>query len=183
MSWVDRFFAFFREIEPTLAVVLNASSCREGWLQGEFYRHFRTDDNGFEVNRRFGDGKLPFDLCCLTTPVMIAELKVYGESGYYSKNLFGRSNIRRFLPARAGERVPITATDIGTLLGGAKGNSYLHDVCRLQTVSTDIERYLILVLQKAEEADNFGRAIAAVQVGTTEFDLELDAFRVRVSRF
>jgi len=49
MSWVDRFFEFFRLIEPSPAAVLNAYSCREDWLQGEFYRHFFTAENGFRL--------------------------------------------------------------------------------------------------------------------------------------
>ena len=183
MTWVERFFAFFREIEPSLAVVLDASSCREGWLQGEFYRHFRTDENGFEVNRRYRAGGVPFDLYSPAPTPMVAEVKVYGESGYFNKNLHGRSNIRRFLPATHGSRVPVSVTEIETLLEGTKGNSYLRDVCRLHTVPAEVERYLILVLQKADEADDFGRAIAAVQVAPVEHDLELDAFHVRISRF
>ncbi|MBW3599345.1 MAG: hypothetical protein KY475_19010 [Planctomycetes bacterium] len=54
---------------------------------------------------------------------------------------------------------------------------------RLHTVPSDVERYLILVLQEAGEADDFGRAITAVQVATTEYDLELEMFHVRVSQF
>src|SRR5262245_50670304 len=128
MTWVDRFFAFFREIEPALVVVLDASSCREGWLQGEFYRHFRTDESGFQVNWRYPNGRVPFDLYAPAPAAMVAEVKVYGQWGYFNKNLFGRNDISRFLPATPGARVPITVPEIETLLGGTKGNSYLRDV-------------------------------------------------------
>lgn len=114
MNWVDRFFTFFREIEPALAVILDASSCREGWLQGECYRHFRTDENGFEVNHRHRAAGVPFDLYCRAPSAMVAELKVYGQWGYYNKNLHGRN--------RDGRIIGSSRLDGGS---GARGNSSL----------------------------------------------------------
>jgi hypothetical protein len=93
MSWPDRFLALFCEIASPLAVVLNAEGCREGWLQGEFYRHFRTPENGFRVNCSYCDSRTKHDLYCERPTEMAAELKVYGLSGYYTKNLCGQSNI------------------------------------------------------------------------------------------
>lgn len=111
MSWPERFLALFCEIASPLAVILNAEGCREGWLQGEFYRYFSTPENGFRVN-------------C----------------------------------------------------------SYLGDVLRLQRLPAALERYMILVLQKADEADPFGRVISTVQVSSREFEWESTDFLVRVSR-
>jgi hypothetical protein len=50
MSWLEEFFRFFRKAQRPLSMILDAEGCREGWLQGEFYRHFWTQENGFRVN-------------------------------------------------------------------------------------------------------------------------------------
>src|SRR4051794_207616 len=98
MSWAEQILAFFGEIASPLAIILNAEGCREGWLQGEFYRHFSTPENGSRVNCSFCDNRVKHDLYCERPTEMAAELKVYGQSGYYTKNLCGQSNISRFLP-------------------------------------------------------------------------------------
>jgi hypothetical protein len=62
MSWPNHIFALFAEIARPLAVVLNADSCREGWLQGEFYRHFRPQYDGFRVNYSYRSGRVKHDV-------------------------------------------------------------------------------------------------------------------------
>lgn len=187
MNWVDRFFEFFRQIEQNLGILLNANSCREVWLQGEFYRHFLTADNGFLVNCRYNDDGPEHDLYCGLPTEMVAEVKVYGQRGYFNKNLYGAHNLHRFVTATPGGRVPVTFDEIEQILNGTKNadknNSYFRDVRRLLAIPSPVERYLILVLQKADESDDFGRAISAVQVAPQEHDLELDAFHVRISQF
>ena len=37
-TWPQFFTEFFDHSEAALSVVLNASGCREGWIQGEFFR-------------------------------------------------------------------------------------------------------------------------------------------------
>ncbi len=187
MNWVDRFFDFFRQIEPSLGIGLNANNCREGWLHGEFFRHFITADNGFLVNCRYYDDGPEHDLYCGLPTEMIAEVKVYGQRGYSNKNFCGAHDLTRLLPPTPGARVPVTFEEIEQTLSGTKDaekkNSYFRDVERLLAVHSSVKRYLILVLQKADEADDFGRSISAVQGAPQEHDLELDAFRVRVSQF
>ncbi len=184
MERVDRFFSFFRQIEGPLGIVLNANGCREGWLQGELYRYFRTPENRFAVNRRYEKSGPEHDVYCALPNEMVAEVKVYGLRGYYNKNLYGSSNLSRFIPPESGQRVPVSTAEINELLARplAKTNSYLRDVLRLQAVPPRVERYLILVLQKAGSADDFGRAISAVQVAPQEFNLDCERFHVRISR-
>ena len=98
---VRSFLALFAEIARRMAVVLKADGCREGWLQGEFYRHFRPQYNGFRVNCSYRGGRVKHDLYCPLPNEMVAELKVYGMRGYFNKNLCGQSNIKRFLPTAA----------------------------------------------------------------------------------
>ena len=178
MSWPDRLFALFAEIARPTAVVLNADGCREGWLQGEIYRYFHPKYNGFRVNYSQGSGRVKHDVYCPLPTEMIAELKVYGMRGYFNKNLCGRSNIKRFLPAVAGARVNLSQEEIDDL--GAAG--YLADVCRLRQLPDSLERYMILVLQKADEPDDFGKVISALQVSPEEWEWHCDAFLVRISR-
>jgi hypothetical protein len=157
MAWPDLFLDFFRSISPHLTVVLNASGCREGWIQGELYRHFWTPQNRLLVNCSYSSNRVKHDIYCEQPTEMVAELKVYGYAEYYNKNLYGKSNIKRFLPAVVGGRVALSHSEIHRLQPAA--GSYLSDVLRLQTVPSTVERYMILVIQKAGEADEFGRAI------------------------
>lgn len=109
---------------------------------------------------------------------MVAELKVYGMRGYYNKNLCGQSNIKRFLPEATATRVSLSDQEIDDL--GASG--YLADVRRLRQLPDSLERYMILVLQKADDPDDFGKAISALQVSAEEWDWECKDFLVRISQ-
>ena len=180
MSWPERFLTLFSEIALPLTDILTAEGCREGWLQGEFYRHFHTVENSFRVNSSYCDSRAKHDLYCEQPTKMVAELKVYGLSGYYNKNLCGMSNISQFLPATSGGRLFLSQDAIGCLEPAA--GSYLGDVLRLQRLPADLERYMVLVLQKADEVDAFGRTISAVQVSLHESEWECEGFLVRVSR-
>ncbi len=64
MSWPDRFLALLADIARPMAVVLNADGCREGWLQGEIYRHFAPRHNGFRVNCSYRSGRVKHDVYC-----------------------------------------------------------------------------------------------------------------------
>jgi hypothetical protein len=180
MSWSDRFLTLFAEIAGPLADVLNADGCREGWLQGELYRHFRRHSNGFRVNFSYRSGRVKHDLYCSPPNEMVAELKVFGLRGYLNKNLCGQSNIDRFLPAVAGTRVMLRRDEIDRLQPAS--GSYLADVRRLWQLPDLLERYMILVLQKAHDPDDFGRAISAIQVSSEEREWQCQDFLVRVSR-
>src|SRR5947208_155416 len=92
MSWPDRLITFFREIASPLGVILNASGCREGWIQGEMFRHFSPGNNGFSVNCSYANSRMKHDLHCKKPTEVVAELKVYGYRGYYHKNICGQSN-------------------------------------------------------------------------------------------
>jgi hypothetical protein len=180
MSWSERFLGLFPEIAMPLAVILDAEGWREGWLQGEFYRYFTTSENGFRVNCSFCGSRAKHDFYCERPTEMVAELKVYGQRGYYSKNLCGRSNIRRFLPPRRGKRLFLSQREIARLEPTAA--SYLGDVLRLRRLPAALERYMILVVQKADKPDSFGSAICAVQVSSDELEWDCEDFFVRVSR-
>jgi hypothetical protein len=81
-DWLKFFVKTIGEIKEPLAYVLNASGCREGWLQGEFFRA------GKKYNLRVNEYALgnwrKADLSCGAGPAMLAEIKVVGAN-YLSK--------------------------------------------------------------------------------------------------
>jgi hypothetical protein len=180
MDWSERLITFFEAIATPLACVLRADGCREGWIQGEMFRHFRTENNGFRVNASLAGGRVKHDVHCLKPTEMVAELKVFGLSGYYNKNLYGASDISRFKPSEDTGRLLLTSQDIESL--ETFGNSFVSDVQRLIRLDRDIERYMILVLQKARPVDEFGRAIFGLRVSDIEHEFANYDFIVRVSK-
>ena len=161
-----------------------------------------STENGFLVNCKCGvsEDKHKYDLVC-HNPIsnMVAELKVYGLSGYYPKNLCGPFNIKRFVPKSAGDRLFVRQEEMEEMdrkLDELKNrdfnewkkknsewkSSYLADILRLLLLPEKMERYMILVLQKSVNPDDFGNAIMAVQVSRSEWKWECSDFFVRVSR-
>jgi hypothetical protein len=166
VTWPNRFLAFFREIEKHFSVILQAEGCREGWLQGEFFRHFR--ENGVQVNYP-GLDRAKHDLYCKLPSEMLVEIKVYVDD-------IRGTEIKRFVRSKGGD--PLSHADILNL--DPPNGSYLRDVLRLMERPTPPdERYMILVLPK--EGD---RAISGLHVVAREHETEenFGTFRVRISR-
>ncbi|WP_137105596.1 hypothetical protein [Azospirillum argentinense] len=93
--WFDYFHAQFDALAADLGVVLDASGCREGWLQGELFR--RSPDQDFAVNTYpytdiGGKADLEGLRPCVTggEAAMVAELKVVGGR-FAKKCLDGRN--------------------------------------------------------------------------------------------
>jgi len=179
MAWVEPLQEFFREIEAPLSFVLNAEGCREGWVQAELFRRFRPGNPTFNVNCSLTSRHAKHDIVSGAPPSLVAELKVYGLSGYYPKNLYGKSNVSAFHPAPGGERVFVTHEMIEALQ--PEPRSYLGDVLRLSRTADVTERLMILVLQKSATVDRFGRAMLAVQISEREHNLAFEQFFLRVS--
>ena len=96
--WAEFFGSTLAAGYDGLTTIFDAWSVRELWLQGELFRAARAIDLDFHVNVNPADhgGKLGFpgkaDLICRTEKkrlAMVGELKLYGTSGYYPKNLTG----------------------------------------------------------------------------------------------
>jgi hypothetical protein len=164
-------------------VVLEATGCREGWLQGELFRRLSPLDLGFSVNTfQIPDGKA--DISGTVPTRMAGEIKVYGISGYQNKNLAGYSNIDEYDPGEYGLRRDWTWEEIASL-APAKG-SFLRDAQRLFTLQTSDraveEAYLILVLFLNGPPSTFGRVIQAVRLPCPEITFEYEQFTVRIWR-
>jgi hypothetical protein len=183
MTWPEEFLGFFHEIAEPLTTVLNAEGCREGWIQGEFYRYFRKKVNGFQVNRCCAGKREKYDLYCNPPTAIVAEVKVYCRPGPRTRAILSR--IEQSHPKIANESAAITRNQIEEL-APAPG-SYFSDVLRLQKLSAPmpIERFMILVLQKKSgELDEFGRRLLAVHLSEKhcEHDLDCAGFLVRISQ-
>jgi hypothetical protein len=81
-DWIRFFTDTIDAIHEPLAVVLTASGCREGWLQGELYRAGRAYD--VRVNEYSLGSRQTADLSCGDAPDMLAELKIVGAD-YFPK--------------------------------------------------------------------------------------------------
>jgi hypothetical protein len=80
MNWTQQFRDFFTSRKEQLAEILDAGGCREGWLQGEIYLHFRKTN--LQTN---ATGK-KYDLFC-DAPPMVGEIKICG--GDYQPKMKG----------------------------------------------------------------------------------------------
>lgn len=97
-NWTDYLFTFFKANEEKIAKILNASSCRELWIQGELFLYsdqsVKPNSGDFHGLRVDLHGKIA-DL-----PEMIAELKIIGYHGYASSDIFGyggRNDLKKWL--------------------------------------------------------------------------------------
>ncbi|ACY15382.1 hypothetical protein [Haliangium ochraceum] len=171
--WIDGLRGFFREVEPRLKEMLDASGCREGWLQGEMFLHFRARDDYFYVNeerlsQEAGRRGRKADFSAYPSHDdnaalwMIGELKVLGMRGYQRKVL-GLS-LQPFLERLARGEVQLSVDELREDPGtwGLVG-----DYWRLQNVEADEEvpRLLVLVLdvRHANQADDLGKVLHALE--------------------
>lgn len=76
INWRGFLVETIGSISEPLSIVLNASGCREGWLQGELYRAGRK--HGLCVNEYPLGGQKKADLSCGERPDMLGEIKIVG---------------------------------------------------------------------------------------------------------
>lgn len=174
-SWENAFCEMFAEISGPLGCILRANGCREGWLQGEVFRHFRSRDKAVYTNyvtlpspgglkNRKADLAIYSGHENYARLQLVGEIKVYGERGYYAKNLTGGSLIevqRRI--ADSGK--PITFSNCRADRQLVTGYGLLADYFRLvDFVSEDTPtKLLLLCVQKHESPDEFGRVLRRVE--------------------
>lgn len=194
--WNDAFEAAFRHkhMLENLPTVLNATGCREGWLQGELYRLFRQSPSidvpekvagEFLVNSYAYsfDKRMKADFCWKQSNgnyAMVGELKVLGIRTYQPKNLYG-GGLEGFVTHR-GDRIQVTVEVPGASdsrpklkisgyhddIAIQKGNSLMMDAWRLtQIVDSSISKFLILVCKTSygeSQADQVGEAIKSLKL-------------------
>ncbi len=169
----------FDALAPNLGVVLNAVGCREGWLQGELYRHLVAQDLDFQVNSYKLGPRKKADLYGIRPVPMIAELKVFGVEGFYNKNLDGRSNIDIYRTSKSDTRIDLTDEHLQRVHPSV--DSLIRDYQRLRDhPSRDTEKYLILALHLKGEPDSFGQTVRAVRISINEWTFDYPSVMVRV---
>src|SRR5580693_5967018 len=82
IDWLKFFIETLESIHDQLAVVLMASGCREGWLQGELFRAGR--EHNLRVNEYDLGDRQTADVSCGDGPDMLAEIKIVGAD-YFPK--------------------------------------------------------------------------------------------------
>jgi len=181
-SWPERLIEFFKKIDKPLGEVFDAGGLREIWLQGELYRHFKTQDISFAVNHSLTNFRIKHDLYSKLPTEMIAEIKIYGLRGFQPKNLDG-SSVKKYQSESIGGRIHFDKARIENLTEMGK-ETYLSDVRRLHNIIQKIEKYIILVLKKDPNPDDFGRIIKSVRVSDSEYVLDKPdkLFFVRISQ-
>lgn len=163
MPWTNNLGRFFEDREKQLGGVLAASSCREGWLHGEMFRHLHQDN--LRVNEvKIGERKTA-DIACGEPPSMVGEVKVLG-TGYQAKVITG---VHRGL-SKVVQRLdrPISHRDHGTYHGAGLLGTWglIPDYFRLRYANLDAtcERLLVLVADVKKDADDdLSRVLRTIQ--------------------
>lgn len=160
--------------------MLPAVGCREGWLQGELFRFYRSGpDSAFVVNsHKLANARGTVDLRGSAPFRWIAELKIYGLD-YLSKNITGRSNIDAFVPVRANGRVFVGDAHLATV--HPTEGSLLKDLLRLRS-EDEPNRYMVLVIYLDRQRTTFGQAIQAIKLSHVETTWTYRDFIVRTWR-
>ena len=174
-EWTDLFEEVFDSVRESLPVVLNAAGCREGWLQGEFYRRLIGRNTCFPVNTFPIGPRAKADLCGVKPPRMVAEIKICSLYEFQERNTDGHS-VGPYVPEHEGQRVDITPEQVNR----APSGSLLCDLLRSQHLEEDIEKYVILVIDKNGHPDKSGEAIQALRLTHKETTLDYDGFFVRI---
>jgi hypothetical protein len=166
-------------------VVLNASGCREGWLQGEAFRFFRSKKAAIYTNYLplHGDtdtGKKTADFAFYESDddtaklELVAELKVYGELNFQTKIVTGGG--LREVKRRIAEAGVATFDDNLADRNLQVGWGLLSDYYRLVDFNAGSDkpaRMLILCVQKADVPDTLGKILSKIEfeaAGTTLLD-------------
>ena len=92
-DWLNFFASTIEAVQEPLSIILTASGCREGWLQGELYRAGRQYD--LRVNEHALGGRQTADLSCGETPDMLAEIKIVGADYFPKMQGYIESDVAR----------------------------------------------------------------------------------------
>jgi hypothetical protein len=93
IDWLTFFVQTIDAVHEPFSVILTASGCREGWLQGELFRAGRRHD--LRVNEyKLGDRQTA-DLSCGEGSAMLAEIKIVGADYYHKMQGYIESDVER----------------------------------------------------------------------------------------
>lgn len=170
--WFDYFHEQFDALAADLGVILDASGCRESWLQGELFR--RSSDQDFSVNTySYADLRGKADLEGLRPggktgeAPMVAELKIIG--GDFAKKCLDGWNctdaaMRATYRPDPDDRIRPSWAKVDQALG----HSILADIRRLRTVTNRPYRYMLLVRPHHKSGTAFGRILQQLKLAERE---------------
>jgi hypothetical protein len=172
-TWANELRSFFGARAVELADVLTAGGCREGWIQGEAFRHFRRERGlAFYCNAHPVPYGKAADFAVYDSHeddadlLFLAELKVLGSVNYQPKNITGRGadakRLRALLRSR-GDLV-VTARQYRHAMEINEG-SLVRDYFRIiHAKETDsVVRALLLVLDLRGTPDTVGEVLRAIE--------------------
>lgn len=178
-TWTKKLEQFFEARERELAGVLDARSCREGWLHGEMLRWFRRDHPTFCVNEVSIGPRKTADIACLDAPRMIGEIKILGR-GYQRKVVTGAARGLKAVEKRLVQ--PISEQDRSAPWIGSWG--LVPDYFRLRQAVTNRphERVLILVADVTDaDEDALSRVLREIRFDANRVrELRMDRGLVRI---
>lgn len=169
-NWSEWFVASIAGLENRLGFILELRRVRELWLQGELYL-LSTDEQNFRVNEWNKALGGEFDFTG-DSPKMIAELKICGR-GYMSKVLNGYTLANELM-----KKSKFTFEDMER--HHSSQGSIFKDYCRLRSIGTGYEKYMIMVIPKIGEPDQLGALIEKAEFPGVETSIHLEWFDVRV---
>ncbi len=175
-AWLQHLREFF-DTETTkagLKILASAEGCREGWLQGQAYLHFRSKGIDLRTNSLPIQNEAAYQKADFFVPGeggLLAECKVLGTVGYAYKMLdgLGIRGPQSRLATQGNLRY-----DYSTLATmDEPGEGLLRDffrlaLCTREELLPSTARILILVLSKYEQPDSLGELLLKVQFGALE---------------
>jgi hypothetical protein len=171
-DWIRDFKEFFESRTDELGTVLDAIGCREGWLQAEAFRFFRSKNVAMYTNYLVlpgvsGKKNRKADFAVYRSDAddaqldLVAELKVYSERGTYPKGLTGGdlSEVRR----RIARTTPLVLGKHRRDRQMMVGPGLMADYFRLVDFDAGDDapaRLLLLCVRRADAPDNFGTMLS-----------------------
>jgi len=120
IDWMNFFTETIEAIHERLSIVLTASGCREGWLQGELFSAGRKYD--LRVNEHKLEDRQTADLSCGPGPSMLAEIKIVAANYAPKMQTFIESDVARMRAVSSADTerymiLVIPKCDVKTKLG------------------------------------------------------------------
>lgn len=164
IDYAQELESFLAWCHPRLEEVFGADGAREVWLQGEAYRYFRyhrpTGPLYLYTNAHNKNDLAFFAPTEHDQPDAVVEIKLYGLN-FLQKNLTGYHSLAPYRELSEGGRFCFQPEHAERC--HPQEGSILKDYKKL--LSQAGRRYLLLVLNTANEPNAFGKAIQRVDFG------------------
>jgi hypothetical protein len=183
--WQGFWIRAFGNMAPRLADVLKANGCREGWVQGEFFRLAGKYAAPclLHVNTRPPSGSRgAFDLSSDGSHPMIAEIKIVG-GGYLRKNINGYHGLLDLPQGWTLTGCTGQASRNEIRFNAAEG-SIFKDLSRLWNEPWDKaqprQRHMIVVVPDDHVDTNIGPILTSMSFVGEEVNVRFPGFLVRL---